>query len=59
MDASCMNNEIVLNSLDDVVKYINNIEGEFIINVSCDDSIKKGERDGKWMKSSIYKVVWW
>lgn len=27
-----MNNEIVLSSLDDVVKYINNIEGEFIIN---------------------------
>ena len=42
-----MDNEIVLSSLDDVVKYINNIEGEFIINVSCDVSIKKGESDGK------------
>lgn len=41
MNAICMNDEIVLSSLDDVVKYINNIEGEFIINVSCDDSIKK------------------
>ena len=47
MNAICMYDEIVLSSLDDVVKYINNIEGEFIINVSCDDSIKKGERDGK------------
>ena len=47
MNAICMNDEIVLSSLDDVVKYINNIEGEFIINVSGDDSIKKGERDGK------------
>lgn len=42
-----MDNEIVLSSLDDVVKYINNIEGEFIINVSCDDSIKKGDNDVK------------
>lgn len=45
MNAICMNDEIVLSSLDDVVKYINNIEGEFIINVSCDDSIKKGAKN--------------
>ena len=54
-----MNNEIVLSTLNDAVQYINNIEGEFIINVSCDDSIKKGENDGKWIKSSIYKIVQW
>lgn len=28
-----MNNEIVLSTLNDAVQYINNIEGEFIINV--------------------------